>query len=89
VFISRSSISAGLPALPARWIKAPAFLQAAILAVLALEAGVGVFGSWGAGSGGGDGSDTVLQKAMWTEGVRNVWCVFALVCLEGVCGGLA
>jgi len=88
VFASRSSISAGLPALPARWIKAPAVVQATILAVLALEAGVGVFGGWSAG-GVGDGSDAVMEQAIWKEGVRNVWCVFALVCLEGVCGRLA
>ncbi|KIM41503.1 hypothetical protein M413DRAFT_445489 [Hebeloma cylindrosporum] len=102
VFLSRSSISAGLPALPRRWIKVPAFVQAAILAVLGLEAGVGLFGWWGdSDSGMGDGGvatwKEVAGKAkgagaglkVWTEGARNVWCVFALVCLEGICGGLA
>jgi len=59
------------------------------LGVLALEVGVGVFGGWSAG-GVGDGSDAaVMEQAIWKEGVRNVWCVFALVCLERVCRGLA
>jgi len=105
--MSRSSISVGLPALPRRWIKVPAFVQAAILAVLALEAGVGVFGWWSnnGGSGGSGGGEVMWKGVMgkakgvvdgdgeggriWKEGVRNVWCVFALVCLEGICGGLA
>ena len=71
--------------------------------VLGLEAGVGVFGWWGDNPvGGGDmmGKEIVGKTKdvidgggggarIWQEGVRNVWCVFAFVCLEGVCGGLA
>jgi len=65
--------------------------------VLGLEAGVGVFGWWG-DNGVGGGGDTMWNgvdvkagsvERIWNEGVRNVWCVFALVCLEGICGGLA
>ena len=80
-------------------------MQAAILAVLALEAGVGVFGWWGDNGGGGGGGNAVWKAVvgrakgvvdgdvkggrMWKSGVRNEWCVFALVCLEGICGRLA
>ncbi|KZV65017.1 batten disease protein Cln3 [Peniophora sp. CONT] len=41
VFISRSSISLGLPPLPARLLYLPAAIQAAILAILALESATG------------------------------------------------
>ena len=41
VFISRSSISLGLPPLPARLLYLPAAIQAAILAVLAVESATG------------------------------------------------
>ncbi|KAI0049514.1 batten's disease protein Cln3 [Auriscalpium vulgare] len=43
VFLSRSSISLGLPPLPARLIYLPAVIQGCILATLAYEAAVGVF----------------------------------------------
>ncbi|KAJ7614625.1 batten's disease protein Cln3 [Mycena polygramma] len=43
VFLSRSSISIGIPPLPARLLPLPAILQAGILLVLALESAVGLF----------------------------------------------
>ncbi|KAF9463263.1 batten's disease protein Cln3 [Collybia nuda] len=43
VFFSRSSISIGLPPLPARLLSLPAFVQAAILLSLAFESAVGFF----------------------------------------------
>ncbi|KAK7682670.1 hypothetical protein QCA50_014053 [Cerrena zonata] len=43
VFLSRSSISFGLPPLPARFLPLPAVLQAAVLTVLALESALGIF----------------------------------------------
>ncbi|KAI0703054.1 batten's disease protein Cln3 [Cytidiella melzeri] len=43
VFFSRSSISLGILPLPARLLPAPAFAQALILALLAIESGVGIF----------------------------------------------
>jgi len=67
-----------------------------MLVVLGLEAGVGLFGWWGDNDVGGD--DVMWKgvidaggggRRIWKEGVRNVWCVFALVCIEGTCGGLA
>ncbi|KAH8112767.1 batten's disease protein Cln3 [Phellopilus nigrolimitatus] len=42
VFLSRSSISLGLPPLPARLLSLPAIVQSVILFILALESGAGV-----------------------------------------------
>lgn len=69
VFLSRSSISLGLPPLPARLLPLPAVLQFVILATLAYESAVGFF-------------SVEAESA-------NVLFVFLLVCVEGVCGGLA
>jgi battenin len=43
VFFSRSSISIGIPPLPARFLPLPAILQACILLVLAVESAIGFF----------------------------------------------
>lgn len=43
VFLSRSSISIGLPALPSRLLSLPAILQAGILLTLTFESAVGFF----------------------------------------------
>ncbi|KAJ7507373.1 CLN3 protein-domain-containing protein [Mycena galericulata] len=43
VFLSRSSISIGLPPLPARLLPLPAIIQAGILLALAFESAVGIF----------------------------------------------
>ncbi|KAI0628073.1 batten's disease protein Cln3 [Trametes polyzona] len=69
VFLSRSSISLGLPALPARLLSLPAIVQGVILCTLAYESAVGIFGDA-------------------HEGISFA-LVFALICVEGVCGGLA
>jgi len=45
VFISRSSISIGLPALPRKLLPYPAVLQSFILLTLILESAIGLFGS--------------------------------------------
>ena len=42
VFLSRSSISLGLPPLPSHLFYLPAVTQAVILAILSLESGVGI-----------------------------------------------
>ncbi|TBU45319.1 batten's disease protein Cln3 [Dichomitus squalens] len=44
VFLSRSSITLGLPALPGRLLSAPAIVQGFILTTLAFESAVGIFG---------------------------------------------
>ncbi|KAJ3561689.1 hypothetical protein NP233_g10045 [Leucocoprinus birnbaumii] len=69
VFLSRSSISLGLPALPERLLPLPAIIQAVILSLLALESAYGFFSSE-------------------AEAI-NVFFVFILISLEGICGGLA
>ncbi|KAF5348848.1 hypothetical protein D9756_009800 [Leucocoprinus leucothites] len=69
VFLSRSSISFGLPALPARLLPIPAIVQAAILSLLALESAYGFFSNE-------------------AEAI-NVFFVFVLISIEGICGGLA
>ncbi|KAG6827711.1 hypothetical protein H0H92_010684 [Tricholoma furcatifolium] len=43
VFLSRSSISLGIPPLPARLLSLPAFIQGFILAILAFESAVGIY----------------------------------------------
>jgi len=42
VFLSRSSISLGLPPLPGRLLPMPAIVQACILLILSYEAAVGI-----------------------------------------------
>lgn len=69
MFLSRSSISLGLPALPGRLLPLPAVLQFCILMTLAYESAVGLFPPDAEGA--------------------NVFFVFILVCVEGICGGLA
>ncbi|OSX56866.1 hypothetical protein POSPLADRAFT_1158655, partial [Postia placenta MAD-698-R-SB12] len=69
VFLSRSTISLGLPALPARLLPLPALVQAAVLGTLALESAAGILG------GAREGASFAL--------------VFALIAVEGICGGLA
>ncbi|KAH9848813.1 batten's disease protein Cln3 [Lenzites betulinus] len=69
VFLSRSSISLGLPPLPGRLLPLPAIVQGVILCTLAYESAAGIFGDAHAG----------ISFAL----------VFLLICVEGVCGGLA
>ncbi|KAJ7757110.1 batten's disease protein Cln3 [Mycena metata] len=74
VFLSRSSISLGVPPLPARLLPLPAVLQAGILLLLAFESTVGIF------PGGPGANDTEA----W-----SIATVFLLISLEGICGGSA
>lgn len=43
VFVSRSSISLGIPPLPAKLLSLPAFVQSMILVTLIYESAVGIF----------------------------------------------
>ena len=43
VFISRSSLSLGIPPLPSRFLSSPAILQATILVTLTFESAFGIF----------------------------------------------
>lgn len=74
VFLSRSSISIGIPPLPARLLPLPAILQAGILLILMFESAVGIFPS---------GPGTADSEA-W-----SITIVFLLISLEGICGGSA
>jgi len=69
VFLSRSSISLGLPALPTRLLSLPAITQGIILFLLTLESAFGFF-------------------SPESEGI-NIFFVFVLISIEGICGGLA
>ncbi|KAH7107062.1 batten's disease protein Cln3 [Auriculariales sp. MPI-PUGE-AT-0066] len=73
VFFSRSSISFGLPALPASLLPLPAIVQAVVLGLLAVESAVGIF------SGADDSRSARVAIPL----------VFLLISIEGICGGLA
>ena len=88
VFMSRSSISVGLPALPRRWIKVLRLCRRRFWQCWRWRPEWVCLG----GGGGGDAMwKAIVGKAkrvvdgdgegarIWKEGVRNVWCVFALV----------
>ena len=63
----------GLPPLPERLLPLPSVVQGVILFTLAYEAAVGFFGT----------SPDELNQT------KNIFFVFFLICLEGICGGLA
>ncbi|KAJ4496176.1 batten's disease protein Cln3 [Lentinula edodes] len=69
VFLSRSSISIGIPPLPPNLLPLPSVLQGFILLLLAFESSIGFY-------------------ADDAEGL-SIIAVFALISLEGICGGLA
>ncbi|GAW10360.1 batten s disease protein Cln3 [Lentinula edodes] len=69
VFLSRSSISIGIPPLPPNLLPLPSVLQGFILLLLAFESSIGFY-------------------ADDAEGL-SIITVFALISLEGICGGLA
>ncbi|KDQ62321.1 hypothetical protein JAAARDRAFT_170622 [Jaapia argillacea MUCL 33604] len=75
VFVSRSSISLGIPPLPARLLPLPAVLQFFVLITLGFESARGIFGGSGSDEEGSEGLSALL--------------VFLLISLEGLCGGLA
>ncbi|QRW13447.1 batten disease protein CLN3 [Ceratobasidium sp. AG-Ba] len=74
VFLSRSSISLGMPALPAGMLPVPSIVQGFIMSFLALEAATGFL------SGG--------QPESTTQG-SVLPILMLLIATEGICGGLA
>ncbi|EAU83977.1 BTN1 [Coprinopsis cinerea okayama7 len=70
VFFSRSTISLGIPALPARFLALPSIVQGILFVTLTYEAAVGFF-------------------PPQEDETRSITFVFLLICLEGICGGLA
>lgn len=78
VFLSRSSLSLGLPPIPKRLLPLPAIIQFLVLSLLFLQAKTFFFSSPAytpPAEGEGGGVD------------RSITIVFLLICLEGLCGG--
>ncbi|KIR99802.1 protein BTN1 [Cryptococcus deuterogattii 2001/935-1] len=78
VFLSRSSLSLGLPPIPKRLLPLPAIVQFLVLSLLYLQAKTFFFSSPAytpPAEGEGGGAD------------RSITIVFLLICLEGLCGG--
>ncbi|WVQ90242.1 protein BTN1 [Cryptococcus gattii] len=78
VFLSRSSLSLGLPPIPKRLLPLPAIVQFLVLSLLYLQAKTFFFSSPAytpPAEGEGGGVD------------RSITIVFLLICLEGLCGG--
>ncbi|KAG9121867.1 battenin CLN3 protein, partial [Ceratobasidium sp. 392] len=74
VFVSRSSISLGLPVLPAALLPVPSVIQGCIMTFLAIESATGFL----------SGS----QPESTTQGVV-LPTLMMLIAVEGICGGLA
>ncbi|WWC63903.1 uncharacterized protein I303_106508 [Kwoniella dejecticola CBS 10117] len=80
VFLSRSSISLSLPPLPLRFLPFPSIIQFIVLSLLFLQARFFLFSS----------SEYTPPAPAPSEGVdRSITIVFLLICIEGLCGGLA
>ncbi|KAG8748765.1 battenin CLN3 protein [Ceratobasidium sp. 423] len=74
VFLSRSSISLGLPTLPTVLLPAPAVIQVVIMGTLALESSTGFLSG--------------TQPETTTQGFV-LPILILLIAIEGICGGLA
>lgn len=80
VFISRSSLSLGLPALPRSLLPLPTILQFFVLVLLSLQARSFIFSS---------PEYTPPAPEPKTGVDPAITAVFLLICLEGLCGGTA
>ncbi|KAE8543691.1 protein BTN1 [Cryptococcus gattii VGV] len=78
VFLSRSSLSLGLPPIPKRLLPLPAIIQFLVLSLLYLQAKTFFFSS-----------PAYTPPAEGESGGvdRSITIVFLLICLEGLCGG--
>ncbi|WVR08926.1 hypothetical protein IAU60_005985 [Kwoniella sp. DSM 27419] len=80
VFLSRSSLSLSVPPLPLRYLPVPSMIQFMVLTLLYLQSKHFVFSS----------AAFTPPNDPPSEGVdRTITIVFLLICLEGLCGGLA
>jgi battenin len=80
VFLSRSSLSLGLPPIPKRLLPVPTIIQFFVLLLLSLQASRFIFAS----------SVFTPPNEPPSQGVdRSITVVFLLMCLEGMCGGSA
>ncbi|WVO15553.1 protein BTN1 [Cryptococcus depauperatus] len=78
VFLSRSSLSLGLPPLPKRFLPLPAIVQFVVLSLLCLQAKSFIFSS----------PAYTPPSIPPSSGVdHSITIVFLLICLEGLCGG--
>ncbi|ORY33130.1 batten's disease protein Cln3 [Naematelia encephala] len=78
VFLSRSSLSLGLPAIPLGLLPIPTIVQFIILTLLSLQASNFIFSST---------SYTPPSDPPFAGVDRSITIVFLLMCLEGLCGG--
>ncbi|WVW79495.1 hypothetical protein I302_101464 [Kwoniella bestiolae CBS 10118] len=80
VFLSRSSLSLSLPPIPLRFLPLPSIIQFLVLSSLYLQAKHFIFSS----------PSYTPPETPPTNGVdRSISMVFLLICIEGLCGGLA
>lgn len=80
VFLSRSSLSLGFPALPKALLPLPAIVQFIVLVTLSTQASTFFLSS----------PQYQPPEIPPSSGVdRGITFVFLLICLEGTCGGLA
>lgn len=80
VFLSRSSLSLGLPAIPLRLLPLPSIIQFFILTLLSLQSSRFIFSA----------AAFTPPAPPPNVGVdRSITIVFLLMCLEGLCGGSA
>ncbi|WVQ81130.1 hypothetical protein IAT38_003252 [Cryptococcus sp. DSM 104549] len=78
VFLSRSSLSLGLPPIPLRLLPLPSIIQFIVLSSLYLQAKFFIFSS----------SAYIPPATPPSQGVDGtITIVFLLICLEGLCGG--
>ena len=80
VFLSRSSLSIGLPPLPRYLLPLPSIIQFFVLALLSLQSSRFLFSS---------PAYTPPAIPPTTGSDRTITIVFLLMCLEGLCGGSA
>jgi battenin len=80
VFLSRSSLSLGLPPVPRRLLPLPSIVQFSVLSLLTLQSSRFIFSS----------SAYTPPNPPPEYGVdRSITFAFLLMCLEGLCGGSA
>jgi len=80
VFLSRSSLSIGLPPLPRRLLPLPSIVQFFVLILLSLQSSRFIFSS---------SAYTPPSDPPANGSDRTITIVFLLMCLEGLCGGSA
>ncbi|KAK1922619.1 protein BTN1 [Papiliotrema laurentii] len=78
VFISRSSLSLGLPPIPRRYLAVPSIIQFVVLVLLSLQSARFIFSA-------PEYTPPAIPPSTGVD--RSITFVFLLICLEGLCGG--